>query len=188
MYSVKDLMNRYGLTRQGVQYFISKNLETINAGGVEHAQQNSEGWQFDEDAIKTIDKLRNFSQVAVLEQAESERIEELKQENENLRQLLIVAQAKLIQAQEELNENQKLMLASEKKILAIEAQSNDLQSKLTLEKTLHDVTKQQAENYKQQLDEFHNQIKEAKAQLDESKENLETLRKRGLFDRIFNNF
>lgn len=115
LYSIKDLMNRYNLTRQGIQYFISKNLENINADGIEHARQTAEGWQFDSEAVKIIDELRNFSQVAVLEQAESERINELKEENENLRQLLIMAQSKLIKTQEELNENQKLLLESERK-------------------------------------------------------------------------
>lgn len=72
------------------------------------------------------------------------------------------------------------------KLLSIESQSNDLQSKLTLEKTLHDITKQQADSYKQQINQVDEQIKDAKAQLKESKQQLESVKNRGLFDRLFN--
>ena len=34
MYNIKDLMIRYNLTRQGVQYFVNKNLKIINSDGI----------------------------------------------------------------------------------------------------------------------------------------------------------
>ncbi len=174
MYNIKDLMIRYNLTRQGVQYFVNKNLKIINSDGTKHAKQTSEGWQFDTEAVRIIDELRDFSKVAVLEQSESERVKELQEENENLRQLLLVAQSKLIKVQENLNENQKLLSESDKKLLFVESQSKDSQAELKLEQALHNVTKQQVSEYKQKLDEFQRQ--------------LEKIKNRGLIDRIFNNF
>ena len=167
-------MNRYQLTRQGVQYFVNKNLDAINSSEVEHAKQTSDGWQFDEEAVRIIDKLRGFSQVAVFEQAESEHIQELQKENENLRQLLLVAQSKLIKVQEDLNENQKLLSDSTKKILVAESQSKDSQVELRFEKEFHALTKKQLE--------------ESDKKLDESNRQLEKIKNRGLIDRIFNNF
>ena len=174
MYSIKDLMNRYKLTRQGVQYFVNKNLGIINSSDIEHAKQTVDGWQFDETAVKIIDKLRGFSQVTILEQAESERIKELEDENENLRQLLLIAQSKLIKVQEDLNENQKLLADSTQKLLVAELQSKDSQVELKLEKEIHSLTKKQLE--------------ESNCQLSETKNQLEKIKSRGLIDRIFNNF
>ncbi|MBQ6975405.1 MAG: hypothetical protein IJQ16_02500, partial [Selenomonadaceae bacterium] len=96
-------------------------MNKINSNGVEHAKQTSEGWQFDAEAVKIIDELRGFSQVAVLAQIESERVKELQQENENLRQLLLLAQSKLIKTQENLQNNQQKLLTAEN-----QAKENDI--------------------------------------------------------------
>jgi len=109
-----------------------------------------------------------------LEQAESERIKELENENENLRQLLIIAQSKLIKVQEDLNENQKKLSDSTQKLLVAESQSKDSQVELRLEKEIHSLTKKQLE--------------ESNLQLSEMKNQLEKIKSRGLIDRIFNNF
>ena len=165
-------MNRYNLTRQGVQYFINKNLDAINADGIEHARQTTEGWQFDAEAVRIIDELRGYSRIAVIEELESERIKELQQENKNLQQLLLIAQSKLIKTQEELNENQKKLLSAEQKSLNAESQAKDSQSEFKLEKTLHNATKQQ-------LEETKNRLEKAESQ-------LEKIKNRGLIDRILN--
>ena len=174
MLTVKDLMRIYNITRQGVRRFVDKHIDEINSGGIEHAKPTADGWQFDAEAVRIIDDLRGFSQVAVLEQIESERISELQQENENLRQLLLIVQSKLIKTQEDLQNNQQ-------KLLAAESHSKDSQAELTLEQALHKVTKQQLEDSKRIFN-------ETKSQLDESNRQLEKIKNRGLFDRIFNNF
>lgn len=121
----------------------------------------------------------------IFEFQESERVKELQQENENLRQLLLIAQSKLIKSQEELNENQKMLSDFEKKFLAAESQSKDSQAELTLEQALHKVTTQQLEDSKRIFNETKSQLEN---QLDESNRQLEKIKNRGLFDRIFNNF
>ena len=168
MFSVNDLMSRYNIKNAvSIRRFVSRHLETINADGEEHAKQTPSGWQFDEVAVQIMDRLRGNSSVTIVEMQESERIKELEEENENLRQLLLVAQSKLIKVQEELNENQK-------KFLVAESQSKDSQNELKLEQALHEVTKQQ--------------VSDVKAQLSNAESQLEQIKKRGLFDRIFNNF
>lgn len=176
MLNTKDLMNRYKISKSGIRLFINRNLSKINADGIEHAKQTSEGWLF--DAVKRIDELRSFSQIAIVEQQESETIKELQQESENLRQLLLIAQSKLIKVQENLNENQKLLSVSEQKLLSSESKSKDVQADLKVVQAMLDMTKKQD---KEKIDELRHQLEEAKQKIDK-------LKKRDLLDRIFNNF
>ena len=170
MLTVKDLMQRYNITRQGVRRFVDKHIDEINSDGIEHAKPTADGWQFDAEAVRTIDELRGLSQVAIIENSESETVTELKNEIEDLKQILLMTQSKLIKAQEDLTENQKLLLESEKNFLAIESKSNNFQAELKLERELHSVTKQKLEDTKSQ---FEIQI--------------EKIKSRGLLDRILNN-
>ena len=178
MLNTQDLMNRYKISKSGIRLFINRNLSKINADGIEHAKQTSEGWLFDAEAVKRIDELRGFSQIAIVEQQESETIKELQQENENLRQLLLIAQSKLIKVQENLNENQKLLSVSEQKLLSSELKSKDVQADLKVVQAMLDMTKKQD---KEKIDELRHQLEEAKQKIDK-------LKKRDLLDRIFNNF
>ena len=117
MANINDLMLRYKTQTAGaIRKFIVRHLHEINIDGVEHAKQTSNGWIFDAEAVKRIDELRGFSQVAIIENAESETIKELQNEIDDLKQILLMTQAKLIKAQEDLNENQKLLLGSVEKV------------------------------------------------------------------------
>ncbi|MBR6012599.1 MAG: hypothetical protein IK062_02290 [Selenomonadaceae bacterium] len=85
MLTVKDLMQRYNITRQGVRRFVDKHIEEINADGLEHAKLGADGWQFDAEAVKIIDELRGLTQIAITEHSESETVKELREEIEDLR-------------------------------------------------------------------------------------------------------
>lgn len=181
MADIKDLMERYEIAPQSIRRFISRHLSKINADGVEHARQTSEGWIFDSEAVRIIDELRGFSKIAVVNQNESDAIKELQQENENLRNLLLATQSKLIKTQEDLNENQKLLSSVEKKLLANENLSKDndinlvrVQSNLEIEKTLRQVAE--------------NKLFENKTQLEHAVNQIEKLKNRSFIDRIFNKF
>lgn len=157
--NIKDLMQRYKITRPAVLHCIKKNISIINSNG-EHAKQTSEGWQFDAEAVRIIDELRGISQISILEESESEIVKDLRNEIDELKKILMITQSKLIQAQENLTENQKLLFETKKKLLVAENQSKDSQVELKLEQALHNVTKQQ----------------------------LEKIKNRNLIDRIFNNY
>ena len=174
MLTVKDLMQRYKITRQGVRRFVDKHIEEINADGIEHAKQNLDGWIFDAEAVKRIDELRGFSQIAIIEQQESETIKELQRENENLRQLLLIAQSDLIQTQKLLQDSQTKLLTAEN-----QAKENDI----ALIRTQADL---KIEKSKRELAE--DKILEVKSQLNESQRQLDEIKNRGLIDRIFNKF
>lgn len=174
MFTVKDLMQRYNITRQGVRRFVDKHIEEINSDGIEHAKLGADGWQFDAEAVKIIDELRGLTQIAIIEHSESETTKELREEIEDLKQILLMTQSKLIRVQENLTENQKLLSESDKKFLAAENQSKEnemsvvrLQADLKIEKSKREIAEEK--------------ILEIQSQ-------LEKIKNRGLIDRIFNNF
>ena len=166
-------MKRYNISRQGMSAFVDRHIEEINADGVDHARQTSEGWQFDDTAVRIIDKLRGMSEVAIVEREESEQVQELKEEVDNLKSLLLMTQNKLLQKQEELTENQKQLLQAEKKYLTAENTSKDYQSDLKVEEL-------KRKHLEEKLSTAESQVKNLQGELDK-------LKKRGLVGRIFNN-
>ena len=161
------MMNRYNFkSTRGVRAFITSDIEEINADGVNHARQTTEGWQFDDTAVRIIDKLRGMSEVAIVEREESEQVQELKEEVDNLKSLLLMTQNKLLQKQEELTENQKQLLQAEKKYLTAENTSN--------------VEELKRKHLEEKLSAAESQVKNLQGELDK-------LKKRGLVGRIFNN-
>ena len=166
MKNIKELMKRYNISRQGMSAFVDRHLEEINADGVDHARQTTEGWQFDDTAVKIIDKLRGMSEVTIVEREESERVQELKEEVDNLKSLLLMTQNKLVQKQEEL-------LSAEKKYLTAENNSKDYQSDLKVEEL-------KRKHLEEKLSVAESQVKNLQGELDK-------LKKRSLVNRIFNN-
>jgi len=134
---IKDLMKRYKVKSAGsLRTFISKHLAEINATG-NHAVQTKNGWQFDSEAVKIIDDLRGYSIATVIDDLESEKINELQAEIDNLKTLLLISQSKVIKLQEELSEKQtalaeaqtSALLADNKKI-ALEGEISNLKNQL----------------------------------------------------------
>ena len=125
--TIKELKERYGFkTEAAVRKLIYKNLELINSDG-EHAKQSAEGWQLDDEAVKTLDDLRGLNKVSVINQAESERIKELSDEVEKLKDLLLLTQSKLITAQEN---NQKALIDKEKTFRDLEIENAVLKNEI----------------------------------------------------------
>lgn len=66
IYTISDLMQRYGLTRQGVQKSLDKFKEQINADGL-HLQKIKGDWQIDSQGIEILDKARGYNSNVALE-------------------------------------------------------------------------------------------------------------------------
>ena len=167
MQNIKNLMERYNISRQGIMSFVDRHIEEINSDGEIHARQTSEGWQFDETAVKIMDKLRGLSEIAIIEHEESEQVQELKNEVENLKNMLLMTQSKLLQKQEELTESHKLLSQAEKKFLTAENAGaiEELKRQHLAEKLL--ASEKQLKNLQSEMDK---------------------LKSRSLLDRLFNNF
>ncbi len=164
MPNINDLLKRYNVRDSStIRRFITRHLDEINADG-EHAFQTKNGWQFDAEAVRIIDELRGFNAVAVIEEQESERIQELQTEIDNLKTLLLAAQNELISSQKALQQKSDALIESEKKYLLAENQT--------------ELEKHKRESDKKLSDE----------RIAELKSEIERLKNRGLLDRIFNNF
>lgn len=66
IYNITDLMQRYGLTRQGVQKSLDKFRAQINANGI-HLQKIKGDWQIDSQGIEILDKARGYNSNVALE-------------------------------------------------------------------------------------------------------------------------
>lgn len=174
-YKIADLMRRYGITtRQGVTKFVNTYLEEINADGVKHARKERGEWVFDEEAVATLDKLRDTNNITIIEE-DSERIQELTAEVEQLKTLLIATQNKLVATQEQL--------------LATKDELNDTQKQLSTATVKTLETSQQLAVTKVEDKAKDKRIEELEIQVAEGQKAFETvrqLRQRGLIDRILN--
>lgn len=66
IYAIADLMQRYGLSRQGIQKSLDKYKDLINADGL-HLQKIKGDWQIDSQGIEILDKARGYNSNVALE-------------------------------------------------------------------------------------------------------------------------
>lgn len=66
IYTIADLMQRYGLSRQGVQKSLDRYKGLINADGL-HLQKIKGDWQIDSQGIEILDKARGYNSNVALE-------------------------------------------------------------------------------------------------------------------------
>ena len=64
-FSMSFLMERYAIRQQSLNEYIKNHLDELNADG-EHAVKIGKAWQFDAEAIRILDKLRDFSDGSVV--------------------------------------------------------------------------------------------------------------------------
>ena len=192
IYKIADLMKRYGFTTpQGAIKFVQTNLSKINAE-VEHAIKKNNKWTFDEEVISIMDALRDTNRITIIEE-DSPRLKELTEDNDRLRakneqlkKMLIAAQAEII---ERLKQEQQLQLKlSSTELKAVENQGElQLQLKSTEAKATETALKLSSSEIEIKVKE--QRIKELKMALSKAKETEETLlklRQRGLIGRILN--
>lgn len=81
-YTITDLMNRYNMTRQGVQQFLTRHLAELNTEGIEHVAKIKGDWVIDSTALERLDNMRGYNDSVVLasEVKQLSKIEELQQQ------------------------------------------------------------------------------------------------------------
>lgn len=102
-YTVTDLMERYGLTRQAVLQYLSKHLEEVNSDGL-HASKIKGDWQIDSKGLEIIDKARGYNTNLALEAElrQKRREQELLEEISTLKTAMLTIKEKYQQNKEEL--------------------------------------------------------------------------------------
>lgn len=111
VYTMKDLVEMYGMTRAGVAKSLKEHSEAINANGTKVWQEGTKNeWRLTEEGRKIWDDLRKTSTTIVERSAEAERITELLTENSTLKTQMLAIQAEVAVAYKkvaEMSENEK---------------------------------------------------------------------------------
>lgn len=79
IYSLTDLMNRYNISRQAIQQYLTSHMEEINSDGI-HAKKVKGDWQLDAIGLQKLDTMRGYNSNLALQA-------ELRQENEKYKLL-----------------------------------------------------------------------------------------------------
>lgn len=131
MATMQEMCEHFRIKKSAMVDYVKRHLDEINEGG-EHARLARGCWQFDEIAVKRLEKLRGFGISGVIEKVESNEIKELKVTIDNLQVALLAAQQETVKAN-------KLVADAEKaQRLLVEKQSSEAIELATLrERTKH---------------------------------------------------
>lgn len=92
MISAQNLADRYGVKKSTILTFIKNYLDVINRDGQNAYQTGTKKeWEFTEEAVRIIDKLRDVSSSVAERPADTERVQQLLIENSNLKTALLLA-------------------------------------------------------------------------------------------------
>ena len=92
MISAQNLADRYGVKKSTILTFVKNYLDVINKDALNAYQTGTKKeWEFTEDAVRIIDRLRNVSSSVAERAADTERVQQLLQENSNLKTALLLA-------------------------------------------------------------------------------------------------
>lgn len=159
MYSAQDLADRYGITKAGLIGFVKSNLSEINKGKLNAYQTGTKkNWEFTEEAVQIIDRLRNVGSSVMERPVESEELLRLREENSNLKTTLLMTKQevlnhkdRIIALTETAATNARLLGAAESDLKAAEAERERQQTEIETLKEAHAVVKAEAEAIKKEL-------------------------------------
>ncbi len=190
MATMQEMCEHFRIKNSAMVDYVKRHLSEINSDG-EHARIARGCWQFDEIAVKRLEKLRGFGIAGVMEKVESDEIKELKVTIDNLQVALLAAQQDSVRANKLASE------AEKSQRLLIEKQSNEVAELATLrERTKYqaaETTRLQQELEKAtqaaaEADDLRQQLAQEKAAREERDRQLEEIRKASILQRIFSHF
>ena len=188
--TLQEMCDHFRVKKSAMVDYVKRHIDEINEGG-EHARLARGCWQFDEIAVKRLEKLRGFGISGVMEKVESDEIKELKVTIDNLQVALLAAQQDTVKA------NKLVAEAEKSQRLLIEKQSNEVAELATLrERTKYqaaETTRLQQELEKAtqaaaEADDLRQQLAQEKAAREERDRQLEEIRKASILQRIFSHF
>jgi len=159
MYSAQDLADRYGITKAGLIGFVKSNLSEINKGKLNAYQTGTKkNWEFTEEAVQIIDRLRNVGSSVMERPVESEELLRLREENSNLKTTLLMTKQevlnhkdRIIALTEAAATNARLLGAAESDLKAAAAEKERQQTEIETLKEAHAVVKAETEAIKKEL-------------------------------------
>ena len=185
--TLQEMCDHFRVKKSAMVNYVKRHIDEINEGG-EHARLARGCWQFDEIAVKRLEKLRGFGISGVMEKVESDEIKELKVTIDNLQVALLAAQQDTVKA------NKLVAEAEKSQRLLVEKQSNDIAELATLrERTKYQAAEttrfqQEAARAAAEADELRKQLAQEKAAREERDRQLEKIRGSSLLQRLFGHF
>lgn len=199
MYTANDLQKRYNMnSKQAFLKYVREHMDEINVDGEHAAKSKTKEWEFDEVARTRLDTLRGISNISVVPETESEKVNQLNDQIKTLQTTVTMLQQEIIkekeatntalqEAQRLLKERQTLLLSSKeleksKEIIAHQQETID---KLSVDMEVKKEATEQVRKDRDALEEERNQLKADYCMLQEENRRLKT---RGFFSRLFNRF
>ncbi len=172
MISAQNLADRYGVKKSTILTFVKNYLDVINRDGQNAYQTGTKKeWEFTEEAVRIIDKLRDVSSSVAERPADTERVQQLLIENSNLKTALLLARRE-VEAQKDKVINLletapvKELAAAQSDLAAQEKENESLRQKMAeqeLQISLLKAEKEEADRkYQEQIQNLSEQLETAK--------------------------
>lgn len=172
MISAQNLAVRYGVTKAAILAFVKSNLDVINRDGQNAYQTGTKKeWEFTEEAVRIIDKLRDVSSSVAERPADTERVQQLLIENSNLKTALLLARREVEEQKDKVinlleTAPVKELAAAQSDLAAQEKENESLRQKMAeqeLQISLLKAEKEEANRkYQEQIQNLSEQLETAK--------------------------
>lgn len=162
MISAQNLADRYGVKKSTILTFVKNYLDVINRNGQNAYQTGTKKeWEFTEEAVRIIDKLRDVSSSVAERPADTERVQQLLIENSNLKTALLLARREV-----EAQKDKVINLLETAPVKELAAAQSDLAAQ-----------EKENESLRQKMAEQELQISLLRAEKEEANRKIQTLSK-----------
>lgn len=172
MISAQNLAVRYGVTKAAILAFVKSNLDVINRDGRNAYQTGTKKeWEFTEEAVHIIDKLRDVSSSVAERPADTERVQQLLIENSNLKTALLLARREVEEQKDKVinlleTAPVKELAAAQSDLAAQEKENESLRQKMAEQELQISLLKAEKEEvdrkYQEQIQNLSEQLETAK--------------------------
>lgn len=172
MISAQNLADRYGVKKSTILTFVKNYLDVINRDGQNAYQTGTKKeWEFTEEAVRIIDKLRDVSSSVAERPADTERVQQLLIENSNLKTALLLARREVEEQKDKVinlleTAPVKELAAAQSDLAAQEKENENLRQKMAeqeLQISLLKAEKEEADRkYQEQIQNLSEQLETAK--------------------------
>lgn len=172
MISAQNLADRYGVKKSTILTFVKNYLDVINRDGQNAYQTGTKKeWEFTEEAVRIIDKLRDVSSSVAERPADTERVQQLLIENSNLKTALLLARREVEEQKDKVinlleTAPVKELAAAQSDLAAQEKENESLRQKMAEQELQISVLKAEKEEadrkYQEQIQNLSEQLETAK--------------------------
>jgi len=172
MISAQNLADRYGVKKSTILTFVKNYLDVINKDGQNAYQTGTrKEWEFTEEAVRIIDKLRDVSSSVAERPADTERVQQLLIENSNLKTALLMARREVEEQKDKVitlleSAPVKELAAAQSDLAAQERENESLRQKMAeqeLQISLLRAEKEEADRkYQEQIQNLAEKLETAK--------------------------